>query len=680
TVSGTPAEEGTFTFTVQAVDSSVPAKTVSTELSVTISPEGSLIITSAELPDGVVRSSYTTSLEASGGTPVYYWQFYTGTLPPGLSLSSMGTLSGTPTTAGEYQFTVQVSDSSDPESTATAQITITIQPAPLEITTTSLPNGGIGLSYLANLTATGGTTPYSWSIQEGSLPAGLSLSDNGTISGTPSSQTTITVTFLLTDSSSPQQTDTVTINLTISTSASGYNWTHRIGGTSEDDGRGIHADEGGNIYITGGFQGEVDFANDWDGSEIKTSAGNFDAFVTKIDAGGEYCWSHRLGGSGDDRGLSLWTDSEGNSYTIGYFNGTVNFAEDWGGEDSKSNGGAYITKIDIDGFYGWTHRLPVNSLIDINLAVCTDNSGNIFATGVASSANYAEDWGGSEQKTAPYMSSFVTKINADGSYGWTKIVPGTSYSICTDSNGNIFITGGYYGPDANFAQDWGGSDILTGNSTEKNIFITKINADGRYGWSRKIGAAGLRDCAYGICSDINDNIFLVGTFGGIVNFGEAWGEEDTKRCTWLYDVFITKIDSDDNYYWSHRMSGFPTDYNVGWAVCADRTGNCYTIEYIQGNINVAEDWNEVDQKAPGRAGCVMITKANADNTYGWTRMIHTGSSEYFQFGNRICADGSGNIYVTGLFSGTVDFAEDWDNYTESKTSAGATDVYIMKIR
>ena len=142
-------------------------------------------ITTTSLPAGLVGTAYSATLTATGGSPPYInWGVIAGTqsLPPGLSLSSAGVISGVPTTAGVSNFFVTVNDSKG----NTAQpkgLSITIT-ARLTIITASLPSGTVGAPYLATLAATGGLSPYSWSAT--ALPTGLSLdSSKGVISGTP---------------------------------------------------------------------------------------------------------------------------------------------------------------------------------------------------------------------------------------------------------------------------------------------------------------------------------------------------------------------------------------------------------------------------------------------------------------------------------------------------------------
>ena len=129
--------------------------------------------------------AYSQTFTASGGTLPYSWTVIAGVLPTGLSLNAAtGLLSGTPLTAGPYQFAVRVQDSANAvESTS---VSLLVQPAPLVIATKSpLPAGVAGLDYPQQiLAATGGIAPYTFSIPATSLPAGITLS-NGVIGGTP---------------------------------------------------------------------------------------------------------------------------------------------------------------------------------------------------------------------------------------------------------------------------------------------------------------------------------------------------------------------------------------------------------------------------------------------------------------------------------------------------------------
>jgi hypothetical protein len=207
-ISGTPVAAGTSNFTVQVRDSS--GSTTSATLSITVNAPP-LAVTTTSLPNGTAGAAYSQNLAATGGSGGYTWSLASGSLPAGLTLSGSGTIAGTPTSAGTSNFTVQIRDSSG--STAGALLSITVNPPPLAVTTTSLPNGTVGALYSQHLTAIGGSGGYTWSLVSGSLPAGLALSGSGTIAGTPTTTGTSNFTVQARDSSGA--TATAPLSLTV---------------------------------------------------------------------------------------------------------------------------------------------------------------------------------------------------------------------------------------------------------------------------------------------------------------------------------------------------------------------------------------------------------------------------------------------------------------------------------
>src|SRR6185312_7776527 len=168
-------------------------------------------ISTAAPSNGGVGVPYSASLAATGGTSPY--TFNASALPAGLTINAAGQITGTPTTAGTTQITFTVTDSTNPTHLSnTANLSITISPG-LVFTTSSLPNGTVNVAYPATtLTAVNGTAPYTFTATN--LPAGLTISAGGQITGTPTAAGTTQVTFTVTDSTSPAH-NTATANLSI---------------------------------------------------------------------------------------------------------------------------------------------------------------------------------------------------------------------------------------------------------------------------------------------------------------------------------------------------------------------------------------------------------------------------------------------------------------------------------
>ena len=177
-----------------------------------------LVIVKTKPTPAYVGVSYSFTFAATGGLTPYTWSISSGSLPAGLTLNeSTGTVSGSPTTAASYTFTVQCTDSQTPTAAVETQsFTMVITKlTPLSVLTTTLPNATINQIYNTSLQATGGVPPYTWSITSGSLPAGLSLNSSGMISGTATALDTSTFTVQVADSESTPATVTANLSLTV---------------------------------------------------------------------------------------------------------------------------------------------------------------------------------------------------------------------------------------------------------------------------------------------------------------------------------------------------------------------------------------------------------------------------------------------------------------------------------
>ena len=194
TISGTPTASGTFVFVGTATD----ANTCTAAQGYSLQVACFFFFSPANLPDAVEGTPYSQPLQiTSGGTAPFAFAVVSGALPPGMSLTGTGALSGTPTTPGTYTFVVEATDEN--YCTGLQGYILVVEPC-LEFSQTTLPNGVVGSAYSATVTATGGAGPISFSVSSGSLPAGLALDPNtGAIAGTPSAPGTFLFTVAATD-------------------------------------------------------------------------------------------------------------------------------------------------------------------------------------------------------------------------------------------------------------------------------------------------------------------------------------------------------------------------------------------------------------------------------------------------------------------------------------------------
>ena len=192
-LSGTPPSAGTFSFNVNVTGFGVCTQMIPVTL-VVICPN----ITLGTLANGVQGTAYSQTLTASPAGTTYSFALASGTLPPGLTLASNGTLNGTPSAPGNFAFAIMATGWGGCAKTQAYNLLITGTCAPITISpaTATLPGATLGTAYPATtLTATGGIAPYTFSVASGALPPGLSLSSAGALSGTPATGGTFVFTI-----------------------------------------------------------------------------------------------------------------------------------------------------------------------------------------------------------------------------------------------------------------------------------------------------------------------------------------------------------------------------------------------------------------------------------------------------------------------------------------------------
>jgi len=293
----------TVNTTVTVTATSVANTTVTASETITV--DALLAIATSSLPFATKGVPYFGVVNATGSSGPFTWALSAGNLPPGLSMSTSTTdsvtIAGTPTTVGTTNFTVEVTAGG---TSVEQKLRIAVNPPPpLAIGTTSLPTGTVGVAYSQTLQAANGVPPYRWSIATGTLPAGLSLSTGGTISGSPTTAGTASFTLQVLDSSAPvAQMATGALSITINPST-----------TSDSELSGNYA------FLVSGYDAQAPFVAA--GSFVADGSGNLANGVMDTNTSG-----------------SLQTDLGFNGkYLIGSNNlGTMTFNIVSGGSGSRS--------------------------------------------------------------------------------------------------------------------------------------------------------------------------------------------------------------------------------------------------------------------------------------------------------------------------------------------------------
>jgi len=455
-----------------------------------------------------------------------------------------------------------------------------------------------------------------------------------------------------------------------------YVYAKAVGGTGYDIGYRIVVDGGGNVYVTGYFDGTVDF-DPGAGTATWTSAGaSSDIFFAKYDASGNYVYARGLGGTSTDIGNGIAVDGSGNVYVVGEFQGTVDFDPGPGTANlvaGISTINAFAASYNTSGNYryaGLQGNYSSVTLSDIGRSVAVDGSGNVYVVGeFQGTVDFDPGPGTTNLISAGNQDIFFAKYDATGNLVYARAIGGTStdigYGIAVDGSGNVYVTGVFIGT-VDF--DPGAGTVSLNSAGNYDIFFSKYDASGNYVYARRLGGT-LSDFGYSIAVDGSGNVYVTGVFRGTVDFDPGAGTVSLTSAG-NSDIFFAKYDASGNYLYARRLGG--TNIDAASAIVVDGSGNVYVTGNFNGTVDFDPGAGTVNLTSAG-SDDIFFAKYNASGNYVYARAIGGTSTDV---GNGIKVDGSGNVYVTGYFNGTVDF--DPGAGTVNLISAGNQDIFFAK--
>jgi hypothetical protein len=302
-------------------------------------------------------------------------------------------------------------------------------------------------------------------------------------------------------------------------------WATRIGGSGSDKGWAISTDPNGNVYVTGQYAANpvTIYNSDTTTFGTLTNSGSDDAFVVKYNTSGTAQWTTKIGGTGSEIARAISTDSDGNIYLTGqYASGPVTiYNSDTTTFGTLSNSGSndvFIVKYNTSGTAQWATRLGGTGA-DVGYGIYSDSNGNVYVTGQYASSPVTIY--NSDTTTFGTLSNsgsndvFIVKYNTSGTTQWATRLGGSSsdsgYSITTDSNGNVYVTGPC-GP--NLVTIYNSDTTTFGTLTSAGLpdaFVVKYNTSGTAQWSKRIGGTSV-DVGKSIITDSTGNVYFTGQF------------------------------------------------------------------------------------------------------------------------------------------------------------------------
>lgn len=391
-------------------------------------------------------------------------------------------------------------------------------------------------------------------------------------------------------------------------------------------------------------------------------------------------WAVSAGSTKSDYSESIAIDNDGNVYTTGSFEGTVDFDPGSGTRNLTSNGSQdiFVQKLDSKGKLVWAHSFG-GTLADYGYAITIDQKGDCYVTGTyQGTADFDPGSGTKNLTSSGSVDIFLLKLNSSGALIRALSFGSTSSGdygrgLTTDRNNNLLLTGSFGGT-VDF--DPGSSTYNLTSKSGQDILILKLDSQGNFIWAKGMGG-NLGCWGNSITTDYNGNVYSAGLFQGTANVDFDPGSGTYNVMPYgVYggDAYIHKLTASGKFAWVKVIAASLTEYAS--CVKADAFGNVYTVGYFS---SFSCDFNT------GSGTYTLLTKGSEDiflhkmdtaGNYKWAVSMGGTSND---FCNSVDVDKSGDVYITGAFRSTVDFDPGSSVYNLTAKSSPGADIYIEKL-
>lgn len=440
-------------------------------------------------------------------------------------------------------------------------------------------------------------------------------------------------------------------------------WSKCIGGPEIESAQSITHDNKNNVYVTGYFTGTtITF-----GTFIlnNNNFGGKHMFIAKYDSIGNVLWAKSTTDNDAGYGLSVAVDPTGNVFVGGTFSSSsITF-----GSQSLINyagmgmGTAFLVKYDSAGNAIWAKTSSNTYSSNAVYSVCTDNSGNVYTTGHFQDNNITFGSNTLTNSYSPNQDIFITKYDSLGNVLWAKGFGGNGHdvgtSISVDANNNVLLTGNF----ASTSIVFGTKTLTNTNSSNRDLYIAKLNSNGTVQWAKSAGSSG-DDYVSSITVDKTGNAYIGGYFN---NNSISFGSISLTNSNSIYsDQFLAKYDGTGAIIWA-KNAKTSSNNNAVNSVYADNNGYIYTTGYFDSPSM------KLDTILLNNLGAenIYIAKYNEIGNIIWAKSYGGTKTD---FGKSVTSDTNGNVYFTGQFT-SPNLKFDALNLS----NIGLNDLFITKI-
>lgn len=472
--------------------------------------------------------------------------------------------------------------------------------------------------------------------------------------------------------------------------APSFQWGKHIGGLNDIRVWDNTFDSSGNVYVVGDFVGTIDFDPDATGVQNRTSAGQIDSFVLKLDSQGNFVWVKTFGGTGIDLISRIVVDDFQNVYVTGRFQNSISFTPA-GSTTSMGDYDGFLLKMDDNGTPVWYKKLSSTG-IDFFLGIDVDSNGNVYATaaytgGVAElGPGTVSNYGNSAQGFYDFM---VMKLSSVGATLWAYKFGSTSndigYSVKLSDDETKLAISGYFRGIIDF--DTAGATIynLSSVGNVDSGFLYVMNTSAGFIFAKAFGNSTAACASYDATFDNANNVFVTGRFAGTsANFSP--GVIANSNGGSGFDAFVAKYDIVGNYLWVKSFQGIASGTNEqGSGIDVDNLGNVYVVGTYNSFGGLDLDPSAATVSVPNygsTAGTsdIFVARLDTNGNYSWGTSFTNSNNIDDAWG--ISVDDNYNILLSGHFNATqIDLnplAPAGDQLVTGNT-LGSNDIFITKL-
>ena len=460
-----------------------------------------------------------------------------------------------------------------------------------------------------------------------------------------------------------------------------YSWTKTWGGSGAEVPAGAMAiDKSGNIFIAGQFQGKANFdpAKLSANSTFTSSHGTVDAYLTKLNASGQYQWTRIWGsgyltdtacfrpqGCGRDAANGVAVDDLGNAYVAGLFQNRVDMGSGIviSSNAPTASNNIFVAKFGPDGTTQWAHAWGGTAGGEAYTLAVDKVRGAVYVEGDWSTnpntgtVNFNPGGPNGVRTNHGFYDAFLSKFDLSGNFQWVRTWGGSQYDdgpgVGVDpATGDIYVCGMYGSQDINFnpadPNDPAGLHPASDNSSMLlDVFLTKFDAAGNWKWVRTWGGQGVEDAGANVAVDQAGNVYATGRFKcthcnfNVGTYGPLT-PEDWHSSQGGFDSFVSKFKADGTFQWAQTWGG-PLQDQVG-ALAIDDMNNMYVGGVTSGTIDPATFvWT---------TGDAYLRKFASDGSFKWEKSWGGSQTDWL---NGLGVNSAHNLYASGSVQGSADF-------------------------